>query len=134
LNIGQTWVDACSVKRSVRVLWVTLSLGGLIMAAHALPAAAHSFGPAFYCDAGALSNCTDTVDATFTEDAFDCGGEARGIASCTNRTTGNSWPYCEFMGNEASKSRDAYMCGSALDLTDEVVDDFWQQRETARGS
>jgi hypothetical protein len=122
------------MKRRIRILWVTLSFGVVVLAAYALPAGAHSFGPAFYCDAGTLSNCTDAVEANFAEDAFDCEGEARRDASCTNRTTGNSWPYCTFMGNETSKLRDAYMCGSATNITDEVVEDFWQQREAAQGS
>jgi hypothetical protein len=122
------------MKRRIRMLGITLSFGVVVLAAYALPAVAHSFGPAFYCDAGMLSNCTDTVEADLAEDEFDCEGEARSVVSCTNRTMGNSWPYCKFMGNETGKTRDAYMCGSATNITDEVVEDFWQQRKAAQGS
>jgi hypothetical protein len=127
--------DACAMKRRIRILGITLSFGVVVLAAYAIPAVAHNFGPAFFCDAGTLSKCTDTVEANSAEDVFDCEGEARSVVSCTNRTMGNSsWPYCAFMGNETGgEARDAYMCGTETNITAEVVEDFWQQRKAAQG-
>ena len=97
-------------KSTSRIIRRTL-LGALVLmltlAASALPAAAEAFGPAFFCDAQAFSNCTDTSDPALAEDTFSCEGAVRDIASCTNQTTGESAPYCVFMGEEGSTNRDA---------------------------
>ena len=103
-----------------------------ILAVSALPAAADSFGPAFFCDAGTLNNCTDTSDPALAEDTFSCGGTAGDVASCTNQRTGESSPYCPFMGEETSKNRDAYLCGPQPDFSNQVTDRFWQQVKSAQ--
>src|ERR671916_3008076 len=86
----------------------------LILAASALPAAAEAFGPAFFCDAQAFSNCTDTSNPALAEDTFSCEGAVRDVRSCTNQVTGESAPYCVFMGEDmaegGSTNRDAYLC------------------------
>jgi hypothetical protein len=108
----------------------------LILSAYALPAAADDFGPAFFCDAQAFSNCTDTSDPTLAEDTFSCEGTARDVASCTNQTTGESAPYCVFMGEDmgevGSTNRDAYLCGGTEDFSNQVEDEFWYFVETAQ--
>jgi hypothetical protein len=108
----------------------------LILSAYALPAAADDFGPAFFCDAQAFSNCTDTSDPALAEDTFSCEGTARDVASCTNQTTGESAPYCVFMGEDMgevdSTNRDAYLCGGAEDFSNQVEDEFWYFVETAQ--
>ncbi len=100
------------MKRSTRTLLVALVLM-LVLAAFALPAAAHGFGPAFYCDAGTLNNCTDTGDIASADDSFDCEGNARGLVSCTNRVTGEVSPYCPFLGQDPGRDLDYYRCGPA---------------------
>ena len=64
------------MKISTRIFFAALVMA-LILAAVALPAAAHAFGPVFYCDAGTLNNCTDTVDVASAEgterDSYLCG-------------------------------------------------------------
>ena len=118
------------IRRSVLLL-VALAVV-LVLAALALPAAAHGLGPAFFCDAGTLSNCTDTADPALAEDAFGCEGMPGDVASCTNPGTGESSPYCVFMGEEGSRNRDAYLCGSAPDFSDQLVDRFWEHIEHAQ--
>src|SRR5215204_1531395 len=73
-----------SMKSSMRVLLVTLALP-LVLALSALPAAADDFGPAFFCDAQAFSNCTDTSNPALAEDTFSCEGTVGDVASCTNQ-------------------------------------------------
>jgi hypothetical protein len=85
----------------------------LVMVAFALPAAAHGFGPVFYCDLGTLNNCTDTIDVASAEDTFSCQGEAGEATSCTNRRTGEASPYCVFQGHVSGTERDSYLCGPA---------------------
>ena len=124
------------MKSSMRVLLVTLALL-LTLAVSALPAAADDFGPAFFCDAQAFSNCTDTSNPTLAEDTFSCEGMVRDIASCTNLLTGESAPYCVFMGEDmaegASTNRDAYLCGGSPErFTDEVDHLFWDFLEEAQ--
>src|SRR5918993_2438595 len=123
----------CIYKLITRIISRTL-LGALvlmlILAASALPAAAEAFGPAFFCDAQAFSNCTDTSDLALAEDTFSCEGAVRDVGSCTNQTTGESAPYCVFMGEDmaegGSTNRDAYLCGGAPErFTDEVEHEFW---------
>src|ERR687898_1701837 len=123
----------CIYESISRILRRTL-LGALvlmlILAASALPAAAEAFGPAFFCDAQAFSNCTDTSDPALAEDTFSCEGAVRDIGSCTNQTTGESAPYCVFMGEDmgedGSTNRDAYLCGGSPErFTDEVDHLFW---------
>src|ERR671916_1289203 len=109
----------------------------LILAASALPAAAEAFGPAFFCDAQAFSNCTDTSDPALAEDTFSCEGAVRDVGSCTNQVTGESAPYCVFMGEDmaegGSTNRDAYLCaGSPERFTDEVEHEFWYLVEAAQ--
>ena len=109
----------------------------LILAASALPAAADDFGPAFFCDAQAFSNCTDTNNPALAEDTFSCEGTVRDIASCTNLLTGESAPYCVFMGEDmaegVSTNRDAYLCGGSPErFTDEVDHLFWDFLEEAQ--
>jgi hypothetical protein len=121
---------------SMRVLLVTLALV-LTLAVSALPAAADGFGPAFFCDAQAFSNCTDTSNPALAEDVFSCEGTVRDIADCTNQTTGESAPYCVFMGEDmaegVSTNRDAYLCGGAPErYTDEVDHLFWYFVEAAQ--
>jgi hypothetical protein len=124
------------MKSSIRVLLVTLALL-LTLVVSALPAAADDFGPAFFCDAQTLSNCTDTNNPTLAEDTFSCEGTARDVASCTNLLTGESAPYCVFMGEDmaegASTNRDAYLCGGSPErFTDEVNRLFWDFLEKAQ--
>jgi hypothetical protein len=85
----------------------------LVMAAFALPVAAHGFGPVFYCDAGTLNNCTDTIDVAMAEDTFSCEGTAGEAASCTNLRTGEASPYCVLQGRVSGTERDSYLCGPA---------------------
>jgi hypothetical protein len=122
-------------KSTSRIIRRTL-LGALVLmltlAASALPAAAEAFGPAFFCDAQAFSNCTDTSDPALAEETFSCEGTVRDIASCTNQTTGESAPYCVFMGEEGSTNRDAYLCGPPQDFSNEVEDQFWYFVEAAQ--
>lgn len=129
-----------SISKSIsttirRALLGTLVLM-LILAAFALPAAADDFGPAFFCDAHALINCTDTNNPALTEDTFSCEGTVRDIASCTNLLTGESAPYCVFMGEDMAEgvntNRDAYLCGQPERFTDEVMHLFWYFLEAAQ--
>src|SRR5215218_3064047 len=124
------------MKSSMRVLLVTLALL-LTLAVSALPAAADDFGPAFFCDAQGFTNCTDTSNPALAEDTFSCEGTARDIASCRNLLTGESAPYCVFMGEDmaegVSTNRDAYLCrGSPERFTDEVNQLFWDFLEKAQ--
>jgi hypothetical protein len=108
----------------------------LILSAYALPAAADDFGPAFFCDAQAFSNCTDTSDPALAEDTFGCEGTVGDVASCTNQITGESAPYCVFMGEDmgegGSTNRDAYLCGAPQDFSNQVEDEFWYFVEAAQ--
>src|SRR5215203_2761110 len=123
------------MKSSIRVLLVTLALL-LTLAVSALPAAADDFGPAFFCDAQGFTNCTDTSNPALAEDTFSCEGTVRNIASCTNLLTGESAPYCAFMGEDmaegASTNRDAYLCGPPEDFSNQIVDEFWYFVEAAQ--
>jgi hypothetical protein len=101
------------MKMSTRMFFVALVMP-LVLVAFALPAAAHGFGPVLYCDAGTLSNCTDTIDVASAQDTFGCEGEAGDAASCTNRRTGEASPYCVFQGHVSGTERDSYLCGPAL--------------------
>ena len=129
----------CIYKSITRIISRTL-LGALvlmlILAASALPAAAEAFGPAFFCDAQAFSNCTDTSDPALAEDTFSCEGAVRDVGSCTNHVTGESAPYCVFMGEDmaegGSTNRDAYLCGPPQDFSNEVEDQFWYFVEAAQ--
>jgi hypothetical protein len=100
------------MKISTRMFFAALVVA-LVMVAFALPVSAHGFGPVFYCDAGTLSNCTDTIDAASAEDTFSCEGETGDAASCTNRRTGEESPYCMFEGRVSGTERDSYLCGPA---------------------
>ena len=108
----------------------------LILATSAPPAAADTFGPAFFCDAQAFSNCTDTSDPALAEDTFSCEGAARDVGSCTNLLTGESAPYCVFMGEDmgegGSTNRDAYLCGAPEDFSNQVEEEFWYFVEAAQ--
>ncbi len=108
----------------------------VILAASTLPAAAEGFGPAFFCDAQAFSNCTDTSDPASAEDTFSCEGTLRDVASCTNLLTGESAPYCVFMGEDMGEggptNRDAYLCGAPQDFSNQVEDEFWYFVEAAQ--
>ena len=124
------------MKSSMRVLLVTLALL-LTLAVSALPAAADDFGPAFFCDAQGFTNCTDTSNPALAEDTFSCEGTVRDIASCTNQITGESAPYCVFMGEDmaegASTNRDAYLCGGGPErFNDAVNHEFWYLLERAQ--
>jgi len=124
------------MKSSMKVLLVTLALL-LTLAVSALPAAADDFGPAFFCDAQGFTNCTDTSNPALAEDTFSCEGTVRNIASCRNLLTGESAPYCVFMGEDmaegASTNRDAYLCGGAPErFTDAVNHEFWYLLERAQ--
>ena len=93
-------------------------------------------GLAFFCDEQAFTNCTDTNNPALAEDTFSCEGTVRGVASCANLLTGESAPYCLFMGEDmaegASTNRDAYLCGSPEDFSDQLVDEFWYFVEAAQ--
>ena len=95
-----------------RIIFAALMIV-LVTAALTLPAAAHGFGPVFYCDAGTLNNCTDTIDAASADDTFSCEGKVGDTASCTNRRTGEASPYCVFEGRVSGTERDSYLCGPA---------------------
>jgi hypothetical protein len=111
-----------------RMLLVALVLV-LILSVYALPAAADDFGPAFFCDAQAFTNCTDTSDPALAEDTFSCEGTVGDVASCTNQITGESTPYCVFMGEDMGEggptNRDAYLCGAPQDFSNQTGDQFW---------
>jgi hypothetical protein len=100
------------MKTSTKTFLAMLVMSG-VLAAFALPAAAHGFGPVLYCDARTLQNCTDTADAASAQDAFSCEGTAGDAASCTNRRSGEASPYCAFMGHVSGTDRDSYLCGPA---------------------
>jgi hypothetical protein len=124
------------MKSSMRVLLVTLALL-LTLAVSALPAAADDFGPAFFCAAQSFSNCTDTSNPALAEDTFSCEGMPRDIASCRNLLTGESAPYCVFMGEDmaegVSTNRDAYLCGGGPErFNDAVNHEFWYLLERAQ--
>src|SRR5215217_9551360 len=123
------------MKSSIRVLLVTLALL-LTLAVSALPAAAHDFGPAFFCDAQAFTNCTDTSNPALAEDTFSCEGTVRDFGSCRNLLTGERAPYCAFMGEDmaegASTNRDAYLCGPPEEFSNQIVDEFWYFVEAAQ--
>ena len=108
----------------------------LILGASAHPAAADDFGPAFFCDAQSLANCTDTNNPSLAEDTFSCEGTPRDVASCTNLLTGEFAPYCEFRGEDmaegVSTNRDAYLCGYPERFTDEAEHLFWYFLESAQ--
>jgi hypothetical protein len=115
-----------------RVLLGTLTLL-LILAACALPAFAHDFGPDIFCDAGTLTNCTNHVDPTSEGDAFSCEGDVGGLLNCTSQLTGDSSSYCVFMGNDASsQDRDVYVCGPQSDFSNQIEGEFWQQMDAAQ--
>jgi hypothetical protein len=111
-------IPAMGHIRSVLSVFTVAAVMVVLLAASALPAAAEDFGPAFFCDAQAFSNCTDTSNPALAEDAFSCEDAVRDIASCTNLLTGESAPYCVFMGEDmaegVSTNRDAYLCGGHL--------------------
>src|SRR5215207_5486751 len=130
-----------SISKSTSTITKRTLLGALvlilILAASALPAAADDFGPAFFCDAQAFSNCTDTNNPTLAEDTFSCEGTVREVGSCTDLLTGESAPYCVFMGEDmaerVSTNRDAYLCGGSPErFTDEVNHLFWDFLEEAQ--
>src|SRR5215204_2389686 len=130
-----------SISRSTSTITRRTLLGALvlilILAAFALPALADDFGPAFFCDAQSFSNCTDTSNPALAEDTFSCEGTARDIASCRNLLTGESAPYCVFMGEDmaegVSTNRDAYLCGGSPErFTEEVNHEFWYLLEKAQ--
>ena len=100
------------MKMSIRTFFAVLVMSA-VLAAFALPAAAHGFGPVLYCDAGTLQNCTDTTDAGTSQDIFSCDGTAGDAASCTHRRSGETSPYCAFMGHVSGTDRDSYLCGPA---------------------
>jgi hypothetical protein len=108
----------------------------LILSVYTLPAAADDFGPAFFCDAQAFTNCTDTSDPALAEDTFSCEGTVGDVASCTNQITGESAPYCVFMGEDMGEggltNRDAYLCGAPQDFSNQVEDEFWYFVEAAQ--
>ena len=97
---------------STRLCFAALVVS-VLMAAFALPAAAHAFGPVFYCDAGTLNNCTDTIDVASAEDTFSCEGTTGDVVSCINQKTGEASPYCVFEGLVSGTNRDSYLCGPA---------------------
>ena len=78
----------------IRSLFTVAAVMVLLLAASALPAAAENFGPAFFCDAQAVTNCTDTSNPALAEDTFSCEGTVRDFGSCRNLLTGESAPYC----------------------------------------
>ena len=130
-------MDTCrSITRITRRTLLGALVLILLLAVPALPAAADGFGPAFFCDAQALSNCTDTNNPALAEDTFSCEGAVRDVAGCTNLLTGESAPYCAFMGEDmaegASTNRDAYLCGLPEDFSDQIVDEFWYFVEAAQ--
>jgi hypothetical protein len=120
----------------IRSLFTVAAVMVLLLAASALPAAAENFGPAFFCDAQSFSNCTDTSDPALAEDTFSCEGTVRDVGSCRNLLTGESAPYCVFMGEDmaegVSTNRDAYLCGPPEDFSNQIVDEFWYFVEAAQ--
>ena len=123
-----------TIKRKALFVVVVLML---ILAASAHPAAADDFGPAFFCDAQSLANCTDTNNPALAEDTFSCEGASRNVASCTNLLTGEFAPYCEFMGEDmaegVSTNRDAYLCGGSPErFTEEAEHLFWYFLESGQ--
>jgi hypothetical protein len=100
------------MKIGTRIFFAALVIA-LVMAAFALPAAAHGFGPVFYCDVGTLKNCTDIIDVASAEDTFSCEGKTADIVNCTNQKTGEALPYCVYEGLVSGTERDSYLCGPA---------------------
>lgn len=109
-SYGNKGGEVILLRRMRLVLRVSVVMGAILIVS-ALPAAAHGFGPAFYCDRGTLNNCTDTSDPALAGDTFSCEGTAGDTLSCTNRTTGESSPYCVFLGHVSGTNRDSYLCG-----------------------
>src|SRR5215213_6948195 len=87
-------------------------------------------------DPQAFASCTDTSNLALAEDTFSCEGKVRDIASCRNLLTGESAPYCVFMGEDiaegASTNRDAYLWGPPEDFSNQIVDEFWYFVEAAQ--
>src|SRR5215208_4288065 len=99
------------MKISTRRMFFAALVMALILAAVALPAAAHGFGPVFYCDAGTLNNCTDTVDVASGEDNFSRQGNGGGSASCNKPRNGGGSALCVVEGRVSGTERDSYLCG-----------------------
>jgi hypothetical protein len=120
----------------IRSVFAVAAVTVAMLAALALPAAADGFGPAFFCDAQAFTDCTDTSAPALAEDTFSCEGAPRDVASCINQVTGESAPYCVFMGEDTgeqgSTNRDAYLCGSPQDFSDGTGEQFWYYVEAAQ--
>jgi hypothetical protein len=120
----------------IRSVFAVAVLTVALLAVSILPAAADSFGPAFFCDAQAFTNCTDTSNPALAEDTFGCEGALRDVASCTNQVTNESAPYCVFMGEDMGEqgptNRDAYLCGPPEDFSNQLEDQFWYYVETAQ--
>ena len=120
----------------IRSIFAVAAVAVVILASYAFPAAADAFGPAFFCDAQVFTNCADTSDPALAEDTFSCGGAPRDVANCTNQVTGESAPYCAFMGEDAGEqgptNRDAYLCGAPQDFSGQVEDQFWYYLEAAQ--
>src|SRR5829696_3460485 len=83
----------------------------------------------YFCDAQSFSNCTDTSAPALAEDTFSCEGTVRDVGGCTNLLTGESAPYCVFMGEDmaegAKPNRDAYLRGPPENFSKQIVDEFW---------
>ena len=118
--------------RRIRSSFTLAAVAVAMLVASVLPAGADDFGPTFFCDALAFTNCTDTSNPALADDTFSCEGAPRDVTGCTDRRTGASSPYCAFMGEETSNNGDAYMCGPPQDFSDQIVDRFWQQVEAAQ--
>ena len=120
----------------IKSLFTAAAVMVVLLTASALPAAADGFGPAFFCNAQSFSNCADTTNPALAEDTVSCEGTVRDAANCTNLLTGESAPYCAFMGEDmaegVSTNRDAYLCGSPQDFSNEVKDQFWDFVEAAQ--
>jgi hypothetical protein len=120
----------------IRSVFAVAVLTVALLAVSILPAAADSFGPAFFCDAQAFTNCTDTSNPALAEDTFGCEGALRDVVSCTNQVTDESAPYCVFMGEDLGEqgptNRDAYLCGSPEDFSNQLEDQFWYYVEAAQ--
>jgi hypothetical protein len=99
-----------NILRRIRLV-LTISLIVVVLITTALPAAAQGLGPAVFCDEGTFERCTESARLNSSQESFICEGLGRDAASCTNRRTGETSPYCVFMGHESSEGRDAYLCG-----------------------
>ena len=99
-----------TLRRTRLVLAISIAMA-VTSIALALPVGAQGLGPSVACDAGTFDNCTDSAVLGSSKETFACEGSERGTATCTNRRSSETYPYCVFLGHEPAEGRDMYLCG-----------------------